>query len=148
MKNHIGYIRQKSRFWFKGFDNLKPTMIAPQDVLEINYADNYVLCRGVIQGCSESTIILDFKHLVQMNGTNITDSEGQEIFDMDIIKISCPNELLNGRYVVRQSLSGEWRIDRRIDGRTLRFESSYAKVIGNYYENPEIMEEIDFEPYV
>lgn len=80
-----------------------------------------------------------------MQSTGIQDKNGQEIYDGDIVKVTYPNEFINGLYLVRQAKSGIWRIDNRTQGRELYFSLSGVEVVGNRYENPELLEEVGFD---
>ncbi|HEM3630938.1 TPA: hypothetical protein U1C39_000932 [Streptococcus suis] len=80
--------------------------------------------------------------LMQSTGLFDSSETPKEIFDGDIIRLEVPNQSMCGTYEVRRANSGEWRIDSRTQGRRLYDSLNNITVIGNSYENPELVEEV------
>ncbi len=92
----------------------------------------------------EECVCFKLDNFVLMQSTGLLDKNGKEIFEGDIVDYQVPNQEMCGLYEVRRSSSGEWRIDNETYGRSLYIAGSqHCKIIGNIYENPELLEVTD-----
>lgn len=84
------------------------------------------------------------KSVILMQSTGFRDKKGVMIFEGDIFYVEAPAtpmKMLKGE--VRRSIEGSWIFggdgDREEDGYLLIWRRDSGKVIGNIYENPELL---------
>ena len=78
-----------------------------------------------------------------MQSTDLKDKNGTEIYEGDIVKHSeKPNPCFSYPFEVIQARTGEWRLDNFRCGTVLAFSNQdELEVLGNIYENPELLED-------
>jgi len=80
---------------------------------------------------------IDRAGLVWMQYTGLKDSKGKEIYDGDIVKFSyCRKECI---WPVKWGVSGWWASGRSAF-KDLYWVADKCEIIGNIYENPELVE--------
>lgn len=109
----------------------------------------------ILSGQLESVKIFDddnddwqaVDNFILMQSTGFKDKNGVEIFDGDVVKYILPHQLLISVFKINRARSGVWRMDNAIYGREL-WEANLEKfeVIGNIYENPELLKELNNVP--
>lgn len=77
-----------------------------------------------------------------MQSTGLKDKNGTEIYEGDIVQHSeKPNPWFSYPFEVIQARTGEWRLDNFRCGTVLAFSNQdELEVLGNIYENPELLE--------
>ena len=103
----------------------------------IDYKKSVAICEHWEFG---ETTELTFVDIILMQSTGLKDKDGTEIFEGDIVDFRVPNQVISGVYQIKRARSGEWRMDNHRQGRVLVFSLDDVEVIGNIYENPELME--------
>ena len=125
-------VELKFRAWDKKTQKIFPVKL-------IYFHHDVVWLPGVEDGCAY-TLYRKFDEVEIMKSTGLKDKNETEIFEGDIVVFRVPNQAISGVYQIKQARSGEWRMDNSIQGRVLAFNLDVVKVIGNIYENPELME--------
>ena len=127
----------KFRAWHKPMQRMS-------EVLAISYERQKVKIRH-LRGTTHMTVPLDDVELMQSTG--LVDKHGQEIWEGDIV-------IFTMRFGKRSTKSigvvtfdkNElcFRVRNNIGGHYITFlHSRYLEVIGNIYENPELLEEVE-----
>ncbi|WP_420780514.1 YopX family protein [Streptococcus canis] len=83
---------------------------------------------------------IPFEEAVLMQSTGLFDKNGVDIFDGDIVKLQYTIASDFELFEVRQFRGGMWRIDNRRRGSDLWLRNEDCEVIGNVWENPELLE--------
>ncbi|HEM6286412.1 TPA: hypothetical protein U2C81_002329, partial [Streptococcus suis] len=77
---------------------------------------------------------------VLMQSTGLFDVNGKEIFEGDVVKLKYTVLSDYEFFKVTRFRGGSWRIDNRQRGSELWLRNEDCEVIGNIYENPELVE--------
>lgn len=125
------------------------------DVTNISFDSKFVdICQ---QGDTEryTEISIEFDEITLMQSTGLFDRNGKEIFDGDIVRTTRflgRADEIGGFYEYEKDyvgvvkvLEGSWVIDTGIVAVRLWSEIDESEVLGNIYENPELLEEIGHE---
>ncbi|MFT0832563.1 YopX family protein [Streptococcus agalactiae] len=80
---------------------------------------------------------------VLMQSTGMFDKNGVEIFDGDIVKLRYTITSDFELFKVNQFRGGSWRIDNRRRGTELWLRNEDCVVIGNIYQNSELLERLE-----
>ena len=121
------------------------------DVTNISFDSKFVdICQqGDTERCIEMSV--EFDEIKLMQSTGLTDKNGKEIFDGDIVRTTRflgRADEIGGFYEYEKDyvgvvkvLEGSWVIDTGIVAVRLWSEIDESEVLGNIYENPELLEE-------
>lgn len=83
----------------------------------------------------------DLKNYVLMQSTGLTDYNGREIFEGDIVKMSMNFYSNPTYYEVVRSAGGTYRLESSQHGCELWLRHADCYIVGNIYENPKLLEE-------
>lgn len=121
------------------------------DVTNISFDSKFVdICQ---QGDTEryTEMSVEFDEITLMQSTGLFDKNGKEIFDGDIVRTTRflgRADEIGGFYEYEKDyvgvvkvLEGSWVIDTGIVAVRLWSEIDESEVLGNIYENPELLED-------
>lgn len=134
------------RFKFRYFNKLSNKMVEPKNWQNI---DSIFECLKQ-QVCYDNDIsFLPYNHigngLVFMQCTGLKDKNRKLIYEGDIVKFKFGNGYRNGKVEYSQtiwSISNAKFINRAYIGGALINMYSESEIIGNIYENPELLKEV------
>ena len=84
----------------------------------------------------------DFRDVKLMQSTGLKDKNGKEIFEGDIVKMSKDVYSEPTYYEVVRHRGGAYRLDSKQHGCELWLRHTDCEVVGNVYENRELLEAI------
>ena len=82
----------------------------------------------------------DFRDIKLMQSTGLTDKNGKEIFDGDIVKMSKDVYSEPTYYEVAKHYGGAYRLESKQHGCELWLRHTDCEVVGNVYENKELLD--------
>ena len=140
---YIAWIKTEKRMFFS------------DDILAIDYENEEIVTQQVYfeNGLPDDRDIYcyDFDDIVLMQSTGLVDKNGKEIFDGDIVRTTRflgRADEIGGFYEYEKDyvgggkvLEGSWVIDTGIVAVRLWSEIDESEVLGNIYENPELLED-------
>ena len=83
----------------------------------------------------------DFRDIKLMQSTGLVDKNGKEIFDGDVVKMSKDVYSEPTYYEVVRHYGGGYRLESKQHGCELWLRHTDCEVVGNVYENPELLED-------
>ena len=85
----------------------------------------------------------DLKNYVLMQSTGLTDKNGKEIFEGDVVKMAKNVYSEPTNYEIVRHRSGAYRLESKQHGCELWLRHTDCEIAGNIYKNPELLEEQD-----
>lgn len=122
-------ILPKFRAWDKIHEEMK-------EVAAINFVEKAVVLWTTGKH-ARATIFRDFENVILMQGSGLEDKNKKEIFDGDIIRYSPDANMGEGPVYIE---SGCFRVEGDFDALLYHFSLKSLEVIGNVYDNPELLE--------
>ena len=129
---------QKFRAWDKNLQRWCPYRIYSLEKL----SDDIVEFMYIPQGLWYKNEEVD-DNFVLMQSTGLLDLNGNEIFADDIVKMQFRVYDEPELFVVKTKAGHAARVDNRIKGTELWLRHHHCEVVGNRWENPELMEEAE-----
>ena len=111
------------------------------DVTNISFDSKFVdICQ---QGDTEryTEMSVEFDEITLMQSTGLFDKNGKEIFEGDIVKMSKDVYSEPTYYEVVRHRGGAYRLESKQHGCELWLRHTDCEVVGNIYENPELLED-------
>lgn len=129
------------RAWIK----IEKRMVFPDDILGIDYENEEIVTQQVYfeNGLPDDRDIYcyDFDDIVLMQSTGLIDKNGKEIFEGDIVKMAKDVYSEPTYYEVVRHRGGAYRLESKQHGCELWLRHTNCEVVGNIYENPELLED-------
>lgn len=122
---------------FRAFVKKENKLFETDDLLLIDFLNEEVMLQqnSIIYATS-----FDFDEVVLMQSTGLHDKNGKEIFEGDIIKMVKDVYSDPTYYEVIRHLGGAYRLESNQHGCELWLRHTNCEVIGNIYENPDLLE--------
>lgn len=133
----------KYRAWVK----TKKRMVETDDLLDIDYENEVVttqrvyfyLDNGLPDGRDLDNFV--FEEIKLMQSTDMVDRDGKIIFEGDIVKMAKDVYSEPTYYEVVRHYGGAYRLESKQHGCELWLRHTDCEVVGNIYENPELLED-------
>lgn len=107
--------------------------------------DNGLIC-NMEKPTSDSKLLIPIEksELILMQSTGLKDKNGKEVFEGDVVKMSKDVYSEPTYYEVVRHHGGGYRLESKQHGCELWIRHTDCEVIGNIYENKELLENIDW----
>lgn len=115
---------------------LKKKQEMDNEIDHISWLEDELYCIG-----DGITYMVSAKDLVLMQSTGLVDKNGKEIFEGDIVKMSKDVYSEPTYYEVVRHRGGAYRLESKQHGCELWLRHTDCEVVGNVYENPELLED-------
>ena len=128
---------------YRAWDKIHKTMYEVDDIMYINFEENQICVKTLF---FERASRYDFDDVVLMQSTGLRDKNGKEIYEGDIVKVTDGDERTNFPDGGIGTICGldeifMWYIDGQVHNGLFDISQEYyIEVIGNIYENPELLE--------
>lgn len=122
---------------FRAWDNANKEMF--KDTFSITESGQVVAVEQEDVMCPPDYVFVD--HLVIMQSTGLFDKNGKEIFEGDIVKMAKDVYSEPTYYEVVRHRGGAYRLESKQHGCELWLRHTDCKVVGNIYENRELLED-------
>ena len=122
---------------YRAWDSAKKEMF--KDTFAITESGQVVVVEQESVASSPDYVFVD--HLVIMQSTGLADKNGKEIFEGDIVKMSKDVYSEPTYYEVVRHRGGAYRLESKQHGCELWLRHTDCEVVGNVYENPELLED-------
>ena len=121
---------------FRAWDSSKKEMFT--DTFAITESGQVVVVEQESVASPSDYVLVE--HLVIMQSTGLHDKNGKEIFEGDIVKMAKDVYSDPTYYEIVRHRGGAYRLESNQHGCELWLRHTNCEVIGNIYENPELLE--------
>ena len=121
---------------YRAWDSAKKEMF--KDTFAITESGQVVVVEQESVASSPDYVFVD--HLVIMQSTGLADKNGKEIFEGDIVKMSKDVYSESTYYEVVRHYGGAYRLESKQHGCELWLRHTDCEVVGNIYENKELLD--------
>ena len=121
---------------YRAWDTTNKEMF--KDTFSITESGQVVVVEQEDVMCPPDYVFVD--NLVIMQSTGLKDKNGKEIFEGDIVKMSKDVYSEPTYYEVVRHYGGAYRLESKQHGCELWLRHTDCEVVGNVYENPELLE--------
>ena len=124
---------------FRAWDTTNKEMF--KDTFSITESGQVVVVEQEDVMCPPDYVFVD--NLVIMQSTGLKDKNGKEIFEGDIVKMSKDVYSEPTYYEVVRHRGGAYHLESKQHGCELWLRHTDCEVVGNLYENPELLEDME-----
>lgn len=118
------------------------------DSVEKKFVEHFFITgNGLICNMEKPTLdytlptLVEKSALILMQSTGLKDKNGKEIFEGDIVKMAKDVYSEPTYYEVVRHYGGAYRLESKQHGCELWLRHNGCEVVGNIYENPELLED-------
>lgn len=122
---------------FRAWDKDFKTMYEADDIVYIDFEEKQICVKTLF---FERASRYDFNDIVLMQSTGLTDKNGKEIFEGDVVKMAKNVYSEPTYYEVVRHRGGAYRLESKQYGCELWLRHTDCEIAGNIYENPELVE--------
>lgn len=122
---------------YRAWDKIHKTMYEVDDIMSIDFGKSEICVKTLL---FEQTSRYDFDDIVLMQSTGLTDKNGKEIFEGDVVKMAKNVYSEPTYYEVVRHRGGAYRLESKQYGCELWLRHADCEIAGNIYENPELLE--------
>nr|DAE74148.1 MAG TPA: YopX protein [Caudoviricetes sp.] len=119
-------------------------LILSEDILAIDYENEEIVTQKIYfeDGLPNERDIYTygFDDIKLMQSTGLTDKNGKEIFEGDVVKVAKNIYSEPTYYEVVRHRGGAYRLESKQHGCELWLRHTDCEIAGNIYENPELLE--------
>ena len=124
---------------YRAWDTTNKEMF--KDTFSITESGQVVVVEQEDVMCPPDYVFVD--NLVIMQSTGLKDKNGKEIFEGDIVKMSKDVYSEPTYYEVVRHRGGAYHLESKQHGCELWLRHTDCEVVGNLYENPELLEDME-----
>ncbi len=129
---------------FRVWVNKIKAIFEPDDIIDINYEEKEIFTQDIyfVDGLPDSRVLrrYDFDEIEPMQSTGLKDKNGKEIFEGDVVKMVKDVYSEPTYYEVVRHRGGAYRIESKQHGCELWLRHTDCEVVGNIYENKELLD--------
>lgn len=122
---------------YRAWDKIHKTMYEVDDIMSIDFGKSEISVKTLF---FERTNCYNFNDIVLMQSTGLTDKNGKEIFEGDIVKMAKNVYSELTYYEVVRHRGGAYRLESKRHGCELWLRHTDCEIAGNIWENPELLE--------
>ena len=122
---------------FRAWDKIHKTMYEVDDIMSIDFGESEICVKTLF---FERTNYYKFDDIVLMQSTGLTDKNGKEIFEGDVVKMAKNVYSEPTYYEVVRHRGGAYRLESKQYGCELWLRHTDCEIAGDIYENPELLE--------
>ena len=130
---------------YRAWINTEKRMIKTGDLLAIDYENKEIVTQQVYfeNGLPDDRDLDNFvfEEIKLMQSTDMVDRNGKIIFEGDIVKMAKDVYSEPTYYEVVRHRGGAYRLESKQHGCELWLRHTDCEVVGNIYENPELLED-------
>ena len=122
---------------FRAWNKATKEMYEADDIVYIDFEENQICVKTLF---FERASRYDFDDCVLMQSTGLTDKNGKEIFEGDVVKMAKNVYSEPTYYEVVRHRGGAYRLESKQYGCELWLRHTDCEIAGDIYKNPELLE--------
>ena len=122
---------------YRAWNKATKEMYEVDDIMSIDFGKSEICVKTLFFG---KFSYYDLDDIVLMQSTGLTDKNGKEIFEGDVVKMAKNVYSEPTYYEVTRHRGGAYRLESKQYGCELWLRHADCEIAGNIYENPELLE--------